>query len=40
MVDVKAPEELYQVLRDNALIALPKKDDDIRPVGMGLVIQD
>ena len=34
LVDVKAPEELYQVLRDNELIALPKKDDDIRPVGM------
>ena len=39
LVDVKAPEELYQVLRDNELIALPKKDDDIRPVGMGLVIR-
>ena len=39
LVDVKAPEELYQVLRDNELIALPKKDDYIRPVGMGLVIR-
>ena len=39
LVDVKAPEELYQVLRDNELIALPKKDQDIRPVGMGLVIR-
>ena len=39
LVDVKAPEELYQVLRDNELITLPKKDYDIRPVGMGLVIR-
>ena len=39
LVDVKAPEDLYQVLRDNEPIALPKKDEDIRPVGMGLVIR-
>ena len=39
LVDVKAPEELYQVLRDNELIALPKKDDDIRPVGISRAIR-
>ena len=28
LVDVKAPQKLYQVSRDNELIALPKKDED------------
>ena len=45
LVDVKAPEELYkvffyQVLRENEPIALPKKDEDIRSVNMGLVIRN
>ena len=38
LLDVKAPAELYLVLRDNELIALPKDDNDIRPIGMGLVL--
>jgi hypothetical protein len=39
LVDGKAPDGIYSFLRDNELIALPKNDNDVRPIGMGATIR-
>ena len=39
LLDGGAPDLLYHVVRDNELVALPKGEDDIRPVGMGMVVR-
>ena len=39
IIDDKVPKEVYDTLRDNELIALPKSNGDVRPVGMGSSIR-
>jgi hypothetical protein len=40
LIDVtEVPTEVYDALRDNALIAIPKGNGDVRPIGMGSTIR-
>jgi hypothetical protein len=39
LVDCKAPSTVYNFLRDNEIKAIPKGDDDVRPIGLGGVIR-
>jgi hypothetical protein len=39
IIDVEAPLEFYDSVRDNELCAIPKPNGDIRPLGMGVVFR-
>jgi hypothetical protein len=39
LLHTSAPPEIYEYLRDNEIIALPKANGDIRPIGMGSVLR-
>lgn len=39
LLDGNAPVELYHLIREIELVALPKGDNDVRPVGMGMVLR-
>jgi hypothetical protein len=39
IMDGDAPREVYDLLRDNELVAIPKSNNDVRPIGMGSTLR-
>jgi hypothetical protein len=35
----EVPAEVYDALRDNSLVAIPKSNGDVRPIGMGVTLR-
>ena len=39
IIDGKAPNSIFSLLRDNVMVGIPKDNNDVRPIGMGITVR-